>query len=144
MMRVLKDAIDEVPAAEQADNAIILVGHGTKHPADLSYVAAAAEIKKIDKNAYFCTVEGCITFDDVVKQCKEAGVKNAYIVPFMSVAGDHAHNDMYGDKPGSLKSLLKDQGIDSKIVMEGLGENKAVAQVWLDHLREAMNAKPEA
>lgn len=139
MMKVLKLSINEVPSSRKPDEAIILVGHGTGHPADLSYIAAANEIENIDRNAFLCTVEGHVAFKDVVTKCIKARIKKAYIVPFMSVAGDHAHNDMYGDEPGSLKSMLKEHGIKSEMVMKGLGENKKVAQVWIDHLEQAMN-----
>lgn len=107
------------------------------------YIAAAEEIGKIDKNAFFCTVQGHITFTNVVNECVKRKIKNVYIIPFMSVAGDHAHNDMYEDKPGSLKNLLKDKGINSEIVMKGLGENRAISRVWLDHLEEAINSQTE-
>jgi sirohydrochlorin cobaltochelatase len=141
MMKVLKLIISEVPNTRKPSDAIILVGHGTAHPADLSYVAAASNINKIDKNAFLCTVEGHITFKNVVTECKKAGIKKVYIVPFMSVAGDHAQNDMFGDEPDSLKSMLKKNGIQSEMIMKGLGENKAVAQIWIDHLQNAMDYK---
>ena len=139
MMKVLKFAINEVSSSRKPDEAIILVGHGTGHPADLSYIAAANEIKNIDRNAFLCTIEGHITFKDIVTECVKARIKKAYIVPFMSVAGDHAHNDMYGDEPESLKSMLKKHGIQSEMVMKGLGENANVALIWIDHLAQAMN-----
>jgi sirohydrochlorin cobaltochelatase len=141
MMKVLRLAINEVSSSRKPNEAIILVGHGTGHPADLSYIAAANEIKNIDRNAFLCTVEGHITFKDIVAECIKAGIKKAHIIPFMSVAGDHAHNDMYGEEPESLKSMLKERGIQSEMVMKGLGENKEVAQIWIDHLEQAMDSR---
>ena len=59
-------------------------------------------------------------------------------MPLMSVAGDHAHNDMAGQEHDSWASRLKAAGIASRSVLVGLGSRPVVAGLGIDHLRDAM------
>jgi sirohydrochlorin cobaltochelatase len=43
-------------------------------------------------------VEGSQTTDDVKKMLLAKNIKKAYLMPFMSVVGDHAENKMPGDE----------------------------------------------
>jgi sirohydrochlorin cobaltochelatase len=65
-------------------------------------------------------------------------VRSVHLVPLISEAGDHAHNDMAGKEDDSWASRLKAAGIASKAEMVGLGSRPAVAALWIDHLRDAM------
>jgi sirohydrochlorin cobaltochelatase len=66
-------------------------------------------------------------------------VKKAYLVPFMTVAGDHAMNDMAGDESDSWKSQLTKAGIDSVPVMKGLAEFDAVVDMWIAQMKGTMS-----
>jgi len=54
------------------------------------------------------------------------------------VAGDHASNDMAGDEEGSWKSILRKEGFDVEIYLHGLGENQAIQDIYVQHVRDAM------
>jgi len=56
----------------------------------------------------------------------------------MSVAGDHARNDMAGDEDDSWKSILTKEGIACVPVLKGSAENDAIVAVWVDHLKSVM------
>ncbi len=64
------------------------------------------------------------------------GVKKAYLIPLMTVAGDHARNDMSGDKEDSWKSILSKAGITSVPVLKGLAEYDNVVEIWIEHLKQ--------
>jgi sirohydrochlorin cobaltochelatase len=51
------------------------------------------------------------------------------------VAGDHARNDMAGDKPDSWKSILSKDGFTCEAVHKGTAEYPEIVNVWVDHLR---------
>ena len=70
---------------------------------------------------------------------KEKGIKNVTLMPMMMVAGDHANNDMAGDEEDSHKSILKANGFNVKTYIHGLGENKAVRQLFVDRALESWN-----
>ncbi len=67
------------------------------------------------------------------------GVKKAYLIPFMSVAGDHARNDMAGDEPDSWKSILTKAGITSVPILKGTAEYDDIVDIWVDHLKGVMS-----
>lgn len=56
----------------------------------------------------------------------------------MTVAGDHAMNDMAGDEPDSWKSQLTKAGIESVPVMQRLGEVDAIVDMWIAQLKATM------
>ncbi len=58
-------------------------------------------------------------------------------MPFMSVAGDHARNDMAGDEPDSWKSILTKAGITCVPVLKGSAEYDNILAIWIDHLKKA-------
>ena len=85
--------------------ALVLLGHGTEHFANMVYPAMQTALRLAGgRRAYMGTVEGWPGFDEVLAQLKEDGCGQALLVPFMLVAGDHALNDMAGDGPKSWKS----------------------------------------
>ncbi len=57
----------------------------------------------------------------------------------MSVAGDHANNDMAGDEEDSWKSILEKEGFEVNIIMKGLADYPEVVNLWVQHLREAFD-----
>lgn len=136
--------LSKVPSERKKEDAVLFMGHGSeKHPSDMIYVATAHVIEKADGNAYIATVDGNPKFDEVLDRLKEKKTKKAYLVPFMSVAGDHAKNDMAGDKPDSWKSALAKNGIESVPVMKGMAEYDEIVNIWLEHLEKTINPKIE-
>ena len=128
------------PKERKPNEALIFMGHGSEHHwADLVYAAASAKINKLDKNAFLGTVEGHPTIDDVVESCKENGIKKAYLIPFMSVAGDHAKNDLAGPDDDSWKSVLEKNGVECIPVLKGTAEYDSMVKLWLDNLEKAFN-----
>ena len=59
-------------------------------------------------------------------------------MPFMAVAGDHARNDMSGEKEGSWKSVLTKNGFTCEVILKGTGEYPEIVDIWIDHLRSAL------
>ncbi len=127
-----------VPPERKADEAVVLMGHGTHHPANVYYEAMMYRLQQRDPLVFMGTVEGTPTLADVKTMLLERGVQKAYLMPFMSVAGDHALNDMAGDDPDSWKSVLTEAGIECVPVTKGLAEFDPFADIWVDHLRAVM------
>ena len=55
----------------------------------------------------------------------------------MIVAGDHAQNDLAGEEEGSWKSRLESEGYGVETHLTGLGELDAVADIFIDHCKQA-------
>lgn len=131
---VCKAVLADLPAGRRPGEAVIFMGHGTHHPAGVVYPALAYILGKSDPLAFMATVEGYPELDAVMGELKAKGVTKAWLVPFMTVAGDHAMNDMAGDEPDSWKMRLKAAGVEAVPVMRAISENPAIVAVWLRHL----------
>jgi sirohydrochlorin cobaltochelatase len=139
MEKALKEVVTQVvPKERRANEAVVLMGHGTHHPSDAIYSALMYKAQKMDANLYVGTVEGAPSFDEIKELLVKRDIKKAYLIPFMTVAGDHAMNDMAGDDPDSWKSQLAKAGIEAVPVMQGLAEFDTIADMWVDQLKVAM------
>ena len=65
-------------------------------------------------------------------------ILKAYLMPFMTVAGDHARKDMAGPEQDSWKSILEREGIQCVVVLKGIAEFQEFVDIWVDHLRTAL------
>lgn len=137
MTRLAKAVLADLPAERKKDEAVVFMGHGTHHPAGAAYPAMAYVFKQADPLTVVGTVEGFPEIDQVKAELLAMKVKTAWLIPLMSVAGDHAMNDMAGGEDDSWKSILTKAGIECKPVLKGLAENPQVVDIWLDHLATA-------
>mgnify|MGYP000887695753 FL=1 len=127
-----------IPEERKAEDAVILMGHGTHHPSDAIYGALMYKAQKRDANLYVGTVEGAPSFAEIKEMLLKKKTQKAYLIPFMTVAGDHAMNDMAGDEPDSWRSQLTKAGITAVPVMKGLAEFDPIVDMWIDHLKNTM------
>jgi sirohydrochlorin cobaltochelatase len=139
MKAVAKALLNNIPGRKTGD-AVIFMGHGTEHhPADAIYLAMNQVFQELDSNAYVAAVEGSNSLENVIPKLKKGKVKKVFLVPLMSVAGDHAKNDMSGDDPHSWKSILTEKGFKVEPVLRGTAEIPEIVDVWLDHLKSALS-----
>ena len=114
------------------DGAVLLVGHGTYTPTTAQYAMMDYMLKAKGFDNYIVgTIEGYPSFDDALIQIKKGGYKKVQLMPFMCVAGEHAKNDISGD----WKDELEKQGYEVTVFMEGLGQNPAVQDIFVEHAR---------
>ena len=96
---------DSVEAMDQDGTALVLMGHGTSHEANVTYDQLQEQMKQLGyKNVFIGTVEGNpadTALPEVKKAVEAAGYTKVIIRPMMVVAGDHANNDMAADEEGS-------------------------------------------
>ena len=134
MERTLDAILGIIPADRKKGDAVVLMGHGTHHPSNAFYAALMFQLQRKDANIFMGTVEGYPEIDDIKQMLLEKGIKKAYLMPFMSVAGDHAVNDMAGDEEDSWKSILNKAGIATVTILKGTAEYDAFIDIWVDHL----------
>lgn len=121
-------------------NALVFMGHGTHHQSNIYYPGFQYYLKQYSNAFLMATVEGYPSFNQVIAQLKEEGIKKITLTPFMSVAGDHARNDMAGEDEDSWKSIFEKEGFEVDIILKGLAEYDEVVDVWVDHLKEVYSA----
>lgn len=167
--------------AAVAEGIVAFMGHGNPEGYDyyggnIRYLQLEDALRALNQNYYVGTVdmddtyaENVLehiaggTFDievgDVTKTMTYAAntSKKAQLYPLMSIAGDHAHNDMADpDDDESWYSLFNAAGIAAKAYetnytaacwkkyksgdeyIPALGERSAVRRLWMNHTREAI------
>ena len=134
MERTVDAILGIIPKERKKKDAVVLMGHGTHHPSNAFYAALMFQIQRRDPNIFIGNVEGYPEIDEILAMLKEKKIKKAYLMPFMSVAGDHAKNDMAGDEPDSWKSILTKAGIKCQVVLKGVAEYDSFVDIWVDHL----------
>ena len=160
---------------------VAFMGHGNPEGYDyyggnIRYLQLEDYLRALNENYYVGTVdmddtyaENVLehiaggTFDyevgDVTKTVTYAAnaSKKAQLYPLMSIAGDHAHNDMADDEDDeSWYSLFNAAGIETQAYetnytaacwkqykqgdeyIPALGERAAVRRLWMNHTREAI------
>ena len=139
MQRTTEAMLAAIPEKRKPGEAVILMGHGTHHPANAYYPALQYYLWKKDPNVFMGTVEGAPSLEDVQAELFARDIQKAWLMPFMSVAGDHARNDMAGDEPDSWKSILTKAGVQCTPILKGTAEYDGIVAIWVDHLKTVMS-----
>ncbi|MDO4869546.1 MAG: sirohydrochlorin cobaltochelatase [Bacillota bacterium] len=148
---------DSLDAMAADGTALVLMGHGTGHEANVTYDQMQTQMKNLGyDNVFVGTVEGNppdTALPEVKKALEKAGYSKVILRPMMVVAGDHANNDMAGDwadalinggefevegadAPVDLGEGLGKDNVSSQI--EGMGRVADIQKVYVDHTAAAM------
>ena len=139
MEKTVDALLSVIPAERKQDEAVVFMGHGSHHPANAFYAALMFQVQLKDANVYIGNVEGFPELDTIQELLKKNQVKKVYLMPFMSVAGDHTKNDMAGDEDDSWKSILLSEGYEVVTIIRGTAEFDQFVDIWVDHLAEPMH-----
>ena len=141
-----------LPKERQPGDAVVFAGHGAEGPAgSLAYPALQSFLWEKDPNFFVGTIEGPYTLENILKavQAKKAG--KVWLVPLMTIVGDHARNDIFGDEADSWKQTFAKAGIAVTPVERGLLMTPGTAEIWANHADAALrgmekrcNLAPEA
>jgi sirohydrochlorin cobaltochelatase len=135
MERIVDAILKTIPNSRKKSDAVVLMGHGSPHPANAFYAALMFQLQLKDSNIFVGTVEGYPGAALIKELMLQKKIKKAYLMPFMSVAGDHAKNDMAGEESDSWKSVFSQSGIDCVPVLKGTAEYDDFVNIWVDHIR---------
>jgi sirohydrochlorin cobaltochelatase len=135
MRRTVAAILKTIPQDRKKNEAVVLMGHGTHHPSNAFYAALMFQLQLKDPNIFMGTVEGYPGIDLIKELLLKKGIKKAYLMPFMSVAGVHAQNDMAGDEDDSWKTIITKAGIQCVPILKGTAEYDVFVDIWVDHLK---------
>lgn len=130
------------PAAEEA---LVLVGHGTGGSANAVY-------REIDEgflqegyaNIFVGTMEGQSDFFEVLRQIRSRNPQRILLAPFMITAGKHAAGELSGEKASSWKSRLEAAGFSVECIFRGLGEYEGIRRIFAEHVEDSMKILEKA
>ena len=157
------DDVDEVASVlnEQykdlaTDKIVAFMGHGNPdtydtYKANVRYTQLEDALQKFSKNYYVGTVDMPDNYkQDVLARMQATGNLSGTVelFPLMSIAGDHAHNDMAGQgsdywdaddeesEDNSWYEYFLHKGYSAEANVLGLLEVESVRNVWIKHTSE--------
>lgn len=141
---VISAITDATTDYDDGETAIVYMGHGTSADSNSSY-AKIQEMLTADgyENYFITTVEASPTPEETLESVKKGEYKKVVLLPLMVVAGDHANNDMAGDDDDSIKSLFTKAGYEVETVIQGLGANEDIQDIYVDHIEDSMESIEE-
>jgi sirohydrochlorin cobaltochelatase len=139
MAKAARAIRETIPEERARNEAVVLLGHGTHHPSNAAYPALMWRLQRHDQNIFMGTVEGYPGPDVILKELEKNNISTAWLMPFMSMAGDHARNDMAGEGDDSWKSMFEAAGIECKPVLKGFAEYDPFVDIWVSQLQTAMD-----
>lgn len=137
--KLAESLADDARLAEQQKATLVYMGHGNEHLSTALYYEFELLMNQLypQNETIVGLVEGHPDFVEVLEKIEGSGNKKLLLKPLMVVAGDHANNDMAGQDKGSWKSQLEAAGYQAEPIMQGLGENSGVRQMFLNNLQDA-------
>ena len=129
----------ETAAYDDGRTAICYMGHGTEAESNHVYEALQNGLKdRGADNYYIGTVEAEPTLEKIMSTIAERGGYGRIVLkPLMVVSGDHANHDMAGGEKDSWKSRFEAAGYEVTCILEGMGENPDIREIYVRHVRRA-------
>ena len=127
---------------QDKDQAIILVGHGTDHPAWTAYPTLESILRQNHGDRIFLgVVEEYPGMDHTLERIKAAAFKKVCLVPFMLVAGVHFTEDLTCE-PDSWQKTFERNGIQVQVVDHGIGDIDNITGIFCDHISDTLDVIP--
>ena len=149
-------------STEAKQGAVAFMGHGNPDTydtfkANVRYTQLEEALQKYSKNYYVGTVDMEDNYkQDVMARMQDNGINSGkvFLHALMSIAGDHAHNDMAGEgdeywdadeeesEDNSWFEFFNHKGYEATVPVsgkhpQGLLELSGVLNVWINHTKNA-------
>lgn len=137
---------------------VCLMGHGNPENYDYAngnerYRQIEKALQKLDPHYFVATVdmEGNYV-GEMIARMKKAGFEKGEVIlhPLMSIAGDHANNDLKGGvetpaEEDSWRAEMVKAGYTCPLencIMKGLADYPAITDVWVSHMKQTLKGEP--
>jgi sirohydrochlorin cobaltochelatase len=136
----LASVLEAFRARRDAGADLVLMGHGSRHEADVFYAGLQRLVDAAGFPIHLGTVEGSLGLDAVLARLETAAAggrgRRLVLAPFMLVAGDHVRKDMAGPGSESWLSRLRMEGYATEPSLEGLGACDAIRNLFVESARK--------
>src|SRR5690554_5872184 len=120
----------------------LLMGHGTGHGANISYAGLQLYLQEEDPLMLLGTLEAFPDLERAIRILSDKGCKTVWVMPLLTVAGDHVVRDMAGSESDSWKSRLEAEGYTVKIHPLPLGAIPEIVDRWIKKAKTAEASAP--
>lgn len=134
--RVAEILDGEVP--RRADSAVVLVGHGGPHAAQLAYLALGYALRERGRNdMYVGMLDDKGSCDAVAHavECAGSRVRCVLLAPLLISSSAHAQRDIFSTS--GWRGILERAGYAVEVLDRGLGELAEIRRLAVDHMRRA-------
>ena len=135
--RVADALFAHIPEERLPEDAVLCVGHGSRHAARSGYAALAEALSLRDSRVFIDTLA-----DDgeaAIAQVTACGARRVWLLPLLALVGKHAQTDIAGPSSTSRRGQLEAAGLVCLPVLRGALEYKGFADLWLERLATAVN-----
>ncbi|MBU1041615.1 MAG: sirohydrochlorin cobaltochelatase [Proteobacteria bacterium] len=136
--RVALTILTVLPPERKPGEAVLLMGHGTRGKANGVYLDLADELRALDPLVLIGALEAEPGLAAKVDELRELGASRVHLMPLLFASGVHAQRDMAGEGKGSWQAGLTRAGFTCSSHVKGAGEHQGLAEIWLNHLQEAV------
>jgi sirohydrochlorin cobaltochelatase len=160
----LAKELDKQFSSYASKGVVAFMGHGNPdtydtYKANIRYNQLETALQAYSSNYFVGTVDQPDNYkNNVYTRMKAAGITTGkvYCHPLMSIAGDHANNDMAGDSDAPASLDENDEEVSWKVyfstagytcnddtqLITGLLELETVRGLWMQHTTDAINGEP--
>jgi len=123
---------------ENLDQAVLVIGHGTRHPVWTAYLALENMLRqRFGERVFVGVVEHYPETDYLVQTIADKGYEEVLLIPFFLSHGFHVERDMFGEGEQSWKSRLEHHGLKVNAVKEGIGTLPGIGKLVVSHIKDA-------
>ena len=141
VMRLARCLLAYAPQERAPSEDLVFMGHGSRHPACSLYGELNAAVQSMDSRVFVGTIDGPVTLDTLLPRLLS---RRVWLMPLLSTVGRHTLRDMAGSGSSSWRSRLEAAGHNCLPVLKGTIEHADIAEIWLDHLLEAVDAEADS
>jgi sirohydrochlorin cobaltochelatase len=121
------------------EKAILILGHGTTHPAWTAYYCLENILRrKFGARIFVGVIEKYPASHDLPDRIKSAGFTEVCIIPLFVVTGMHYHRDILGDGRDSWLTRLTARGLAVEAIKDGLGLLAGFENIVIRHLSQVL------
>lgn len=128
---------------DRPGRAILVLGHGTQHPAWTAYYSLEKILReKFGKKIFVGVVEEYPDSSHLPAEIVQKGYREVTIIPLFLVSGMHFRRDIIGDSEDSWKSKLVALGLQVEAIDHGIGLLPGIEQIIAAHIMQAKDNLP--
>ncbi len=139
-LKALADVLaEDVKNAKANHQVLVYMAHGNEYMPAGYYMEFEYIMNQMysDVTTFITMVESFPGLDALQKKLRHVNAKKVMLRPLMVVAGDHAKNDMAGDEPNSIRSILEKNGFKVETELRGLGTLDGFANLVVSRVKDA-------
>jgi len=130
----------ELPAERKSTEAVLFVGHGSRHDASHLIGRLGEAVRARDPLAFTATMKGDVTLETILPFITASKASQIWMLPLLAVVGRHMLEDLAGNHSGSWKTRLEAAGLSCVPVLRGMVEYPLFSRIWADNLAQAIAA----